>query len=69
LDEISFKKCVFFAFLHNKCIIITFLGKNPLPYQRGGDFIDGYCIIFSIFFCLVMFYEPQTWGPMAIEKL
>jgi hypothetical protein len=24
---------------------------------------------FFNFFCLVMFHEPQTWGPMAIEKL
>jgi hypothetical protein len=24
LDEISFKKCVYFAFLNNKCIIISF---------------------------------------------
>jgi len=69
LDEISFKKCVFFAFLNNKCIIIYILEKNPLPYQRGGDLIDGHCIIFSIFFWLVMFYEPQTWGPMVVEKL
>jgi hypothetical protein len=59
-DEISFKKCVFFAFLSNKFIIIYILGNKSLPYQRGGDFIDGNCIIFSIFFCLVMFHESQT---------
>jgi hypothetical protein len=52
--------------MHNN---ILFLERNPLPYQRGGDFIDGCCIIFSIFFFLLMFYEPQTWGPMAVEKL
>jgi hypothetical protein len=46
-----------------------FKGKKTLPYERGGDIIDGHCIIFSIFFCLVMFHEQQTCGPMAIEKL
>jgi hypothetical protein len=60
LKEISFKKCVVFAFLNNKCIIIKILRKKPLPYQRGGDFIDGHSISFLIFFCLVMFHEPQT---------
>jgi hypothetical protein len=60
LDEISFKKCVFFAFLNNKCIINFFKRKKSLPYQRGGDFINGHCIIFSIFFCLEMFHEAQT---------
>jgi len=43
--------------------------KIPLPYQRGGAFINGHCIIFSIFFCLVIFDEPQTWGFVAVEKL
>jgi hypothetical protein len=43
--------------------------KKPLPYQRQGDFIDGHYNIFSIFFCLVMFHESQTWNPIAIEKL
>jgi hypothetical protein len=28
LDEISFLKCVFFAFLNNKCVIMFFLKKN-----------------------------------------
>jgi len=59
LNEISFKKCVFFAFLNNKCIIIFFLGKKPLPFQRRGDFIDGHYIFFQFCF-LVIFYEPQT---------
>jgi hypothetical protein len=35
------------------------IGKNPLPYGMS-HFIDGHCIISSIFFCSVMFYEPQT---------
>jgi hypothetical protein len=38
----------------------NFLRRKPLPSQRGGDFIDGHYIIFPIFFCLVMFHEPQT---------
>jgi len=25
------------------------LRKKPLPYQRGGDFIDGHCIFFFNF--------------------
>jgi hypothetical protein len=25
--------------------------------------------MFLDFFCLLMFYEPQTWGPMADKKL
>jgi hypothetical protein len=48
---------------------IFLLGKKSLPYQRGGDFINGHCIVFSISFCSVMFHELQTWSPMAIEKL
>jgi hypothetical protein len=46
LDEISFKKCVFLHLFNNECIIIPFFAKTPLPYQKGGDFIDGHCIIF-----------------------
>jgi hypothetical protein len=52
--------------MHNN---IFFYEKKPLPYWKWGDFIDGYHIIFSIFFCLIMFYEPQTWNLMAVEKL
>ncbi len=52
LDEISFKY-VFFAFMNNKCIIIfSFQEKNPLPYQRGGDFIGGHYIFFQFNFVL-----------------
>jgi hypothetical protein len=43
--------------------------ENPLLQQRGGDFMDGHYIIFSIFIYLVMFHEPQTWGPMVVEKM
>ncbi len=28
--------------MHNN---VLFLRKKPLPYQRGGDFINGHCII------------------------
>jgi hypothetical protein len=43
--------------MHNNIYILR---KKPLPYKKGGDFVDDYCIIFSIFFSLVMFNEPQT---------
>jgi len=42
--------------MHNSLIF----KENPLLQQRGGDFMDVHCIIFSIFFCLIMFHEPQT---------
>jgi hypothetical protein len=57
LDEIPFKKCVFLHLFSNECIIIFYFKEKPLPYHRGGDFINGHCIIFSIFFCLVIFLE------------
>jgi hypothetical protein len=62
LDEFSFLKCVFFSLWNNKHTHtqIYIYREKPLPYQRGEDFIDGHRIIFSIFFCLVMFHEPQT---------
>jgi hypothetical protein len=31
-----------------------------MPYQREKSFVDGRFIIFSVFFCLEMFHEPQT---------
>ncbi len=37
LDQITLKKCVFFTFLNNTCIIISFLRKKSLPYRRGGE--------------------------------
>ncbi len=57
------------CFLHFWTINTYILGGKSLPYQRREDFIDGHYIIFSILFCLVMFYEPQTWGPMVVENL
>jgi hypothetical protein len=33
--------------MHNKKIL---LGKKSLPYKKGGDFIDGHCIIFLFSF-------------------
>jgi hypothetical protein len=50
LDEISFKKCVFLHLFNNECIIIYIFRKKPLLYQRGGDFIDVHCNIFSNYF-------------------
>jgi len=29
----------------------------------------GITLFFQNFFCLVMSYEPQTWGPMVDKKL
>jgi len=70
LDEIPLKKMCFFTFfwqwMHNNILLS---GKKTIIYQRGGDFIDVHCIIFSIFFNLVMFHESQTWNPMVVEKL
>jgi hypothetical protein len=43
--------------------------KKPIPNERERDFIVGHCNIFLDFFCLVMSYEPQTWGLMANKKL
>jgi hypothetical protein len=60
LDESSFRKCVFFAFLNNKCIIISFIRQKTITISKRRRFINGHCIIFSIFFCLTMFYESQT---------
>jgi hypothetical protein len=31
--------------MHNN---IFFLGKKPLQYQRGGDFIDGHYITYGL---------------------
>jgi hypothetical protein len=59
-DEIPFKKSDFWHLFSNGCIIIFSFRKRPLPYQIRRDFINGHCIIFSLFFCLVMFYEPKT---------
>ncbi len=69
LNEIPFKKCVFLHLFSNKCVVIYISKKKLIPCQRGGNFIDGHCFIFSVFFCLIMFYESQTWGLMAIEKM
>jgi len=57
LDEIPFKKNVVLHLFNNECIIIIFFRKKPLPYQRRADFINEHYIIFSVFFCLVMFRE------------
>jgi hypothetical protein len=68
MDEISLKN-VFIAFFNNKCIIIYILKKETTTISKRRRFIDGNYIIFSIFFCLIMFHESQTWGLMAVEKL
>jgi hypothetical protein len=62
-------KNVFFCICFNNECIIIYKRENPLPYQRGEDFINGHCIIFKKIFCLVMFHKPQTLGPMVVGKL
>jgi hypothetical protein len=46
-----------------------FILKGKDHHHMKEDFIGGICIIFSVFFYLVMFHESQTWGPMAVEKM
>ncbi len=48
LDEISFKKCVIFVFLNNKCIIISFFKEKTTTISKRR-FIDGHYIIFFNF--------------------
>jgi hypothetical protein len=43
--------------------------KKSRSNEKELNFIVGHYIIFSNFFCLVMSYEPQTWGPMVDKKL
>jgi hypothetical protein len=50
-------------------IISSFRRKKTLPFERGGNFIVGHCIILFSFLFFVMFHGPQTWSPMAIKKM
>jgi hypothetical protein len=52
MNIFSFSK----QYMHNN----IFLQKKPPPYERGGIFINENCVIFKVFFCLVMFHESQT---------
>jgi hypothetical protein len=38
LDEISFKKCAFFAFLNNKCIIISIFRRKTITISKRRRF-------------------------------
>jgi hypothetical protein len=60
LVENALKKCVFFHFLSNKCIINFSFWEKTITLKKKGDFINGHCIIFSFFFGLVMCDESQT---------
>ncbi len=62
------KSMCFFHFLVINTKYFMYLKKKK-PNERKKDFIVGYCIIFSDFFCLLVTYEPQTWGPMVNKKL
>jgi hypothetical protein len=61
MNIFSFSK----QYMHNN----IFLQKKPPPYERGGIFINENCVIFKVFFCLVMFHESQTWDFMTINKM
>jgi hypothetical protein len=47
---------------------MSFSKEKTTTYEKIGDFVDGHCIIFSIFFYLVMFHGPQTWSFTSVEK-
>jgi hypothetical protein len=49
LVEKLFKKCVLKHLFSNKCRIMFFWGKKPLSYEKGKDFINEFCINFSMF--------------------
>jgi hypothetical protein len=69
LVENSLKICVFFMFFNNKGkIIYVFKEKSNIKWKKN-KFYSWALHFFSDFFCLVMSYEPQTWGPMADKKL
>ncbi len=69
LVENSLKKCVFWHFLSNRCIINSYFWEETITLKKRKDFIGGHYIVFSFFFGLVMCHEPQTWGLMAIKKM
>jgi hypothetical protein len=52
--------------MHNN---IFFLEKKSPPYQRGREFRDGHCIIFVVFFYLVMFHESQNMSLYGCQKI
>ncbi len=61
--------CFFSFFSTIKAKYFMYLKKIPIPNEVEKYFIIEHCIIFSDFFCLIMSYEPQTWGLMADKKL
>jgi hypothetical protein len=63
------KNMCFFIFPAIKANYLMYFFINPIPNERECDFVVGHYTIFSDFFCLVMSYEPQTWGPMVDKKL
>jgi hypothetical protein len=65
LVENPFKKCVFLHFYNNKCIIMSYFQVNPLPYERGGDFIGGCttCFLFSFIWQFFMNHKHEAQWP------
>jgi hypothetical protein len=51
--------------MHNK----LFFGEKPITLIKRKRFYRWALYIFSFFFGLVICYEPQTWDPMAVEKM
>jgi hypothetical protein len=49
LDEISSKKCVFFAFLNNKCLTIVFFKKKTTTISKRRRFYEWPLHYFSNF--------------------
>ncbi len=45
-----------------------FFKEKSTTILKNKKFYNGHYIIFSVFFSVVMFHEPQTWGLMAMEN-
>jgi len=69
LVENPFKKCVFLHFLSNKCIVNSYFWENPITLIKRKRFYRWALFFFSFFFRVVVCYESQTWGSMAVEKM
>jgi len=65
----SIQKSVFLHFFSNGCIIISSFQEKTTTISKRKRINRWALHYFSIFFCLIMFHESQTWGPMVIQKL
>jgi hypothetical protein len=56
-------------YIFEQCIIIyIFKGKNHYHIKEEEVLKMGIALYFQFFFCLVMFHEPQTWGPTIVKN-